>query len=148
MLWFLMPSLFRKSSGKNVNSAYIKKALVKFLAIFMPKKPDCRPRTGFCTGAMPQSMANPQSGTSKGGEGVKKITYPAVRQILHQRNCFCIGERSESWLNLIVPGEHQDKVAWGHLNRHQKRVHRCYLAVPGPLQKACLNWQGLGLIES
>ncbi len=68
--------LFRKSSSKTINIVSFKKPQAKSMAIFMPKRSKCCPRTGFCTGTMLQSMQLPQPRTSNGGEGIKTIRYP------------------------------------------------------------------------
>jgi hypothetical protein len=62
--------LFRKSDGETV---YNKKALARPWQFLDQKGLDCHPRTGFCTGMMPQSTPTPQSRTSKDGEEVKMI---------------------------------------------------------------------------
>ncbi len=77
MSWLLLPLQYKKSGGKTVNAASVKKTLVMSQPISSRTVSYCCPRAAFCGRTKTQTSPVPHSSTFNGSEDIKPIRQPS-----------------------------------------------------------------------
>jgi hypothetical protein len=103
MLWLLLPPLYKKSGGRAISAAYVKKALAMSQPIFKLKSPILSSQGRFL---WKDKSPDSAGATFNGGKGVKMIHQPSYSPNTAMADVFLF-QRGEvkNGRPLVVPGQ-------------------------------------------